>query len=135
MRFEPFMRVIDLLMISMLIGMIIWTFKVKYDSQVALKEVSRLEKQVAAKQVEIDLLKSDWSLLTNPARLEVLAERFGEQLQLKPVDPTQLTNLDKLPPLRQEFDPEKLETDFVEIPGQLITGSIKKVQGGNLGEN
>jgi hypothetical protein len=130
MRFEPFMRTLDLLMIAMLVGMVAWTFKIKHDSQVALDRVSELEALVTAKKIEIDLLKSDWSLLTNPARLEQMAERYGSELGLKPIDPSQLTNLDLLPPVRQQFDPQQLQDDFASSPDDLLTGSIKPLDGG-----
>ncbi len=48
------------------------------DSRAAHDRVSELERQIEAQEVEIDLFKSDWSLLTSPARLEKLVERYGD---------------------------------------------------------
>jgi hypothetical protein len=42
-------------------------------------------------------LKADWSLLTQPARLQRLAETFATQLKLQPVDPHQIVELKDLP--------------------------------------
>lgn len=100
MRLKPFIRTIDLVLLVGLIGIVTWTFKVKHDSQEALDRVAELEKQIAAERIEIDLLKSDWSLLTSPARLQDLAERYSSELDLMPLEAFQLSGPDELPALR-----------------------------------
>jgi len=62
MKFSPVLRSLDLFMIALLIGVVIWTFKVKHDSEVALERVTKLEKKIKAEEIEIDLLNSDWGL-------------------------------------------------------------------------
>jgi len=56
----------------------------------------------------IDVLKADWSLLTQPSRLQRLAERFHDELQLEPVDARQIADLDELPERQLEIE------DFTE---------------------
>ena len=92
MRLAPMMRTVDIILLLALVCVVSWTFQVKHESQVALERVAELEKQIAAERVEIDLLKSDWSLLTSPARLQELVERYAKQLELEPMAASQMTS-------------------------------------------
>lgn len=126
MRLSPIFRTIDILMVAVLIATVVWTFKVKFDSQEALDRVARLEKQIESEKNRVDLLKSDWSLLTSPARLEKLVEHYGVQLGLEPIEPAQLADDNSLPPIRQEpLLPEKSnDDDFADIDEFIKTGSV-----------
>jgi len=132
MRFTPVLRSVDILMVAVLIGTVVWTFKVKHDSQQAIDRVATLEKQIEAEKNRVDLLKSDWSLLTSPARLERLVEHYGAQLELRPIEPAQLADDNSLPGLKR---PEPLiedveDEDFAQDPNvdaDVTTGSIGNV--------
>ncbi|MDJ0614224.1 MAG: hypothetical protein QNJ29_11150 [Rhizobiaceae bacterium] len=126
MKLSPVLRVLDLFMIALLVSVVIWTFKVKHDSEVALDRVAKLERDIEAEEIEIDLLQSDWGLLTSPARLEILVKRYGEQLGLQPTTPAQLANTNSLPPLKQEFDPfaDPADPDYANTDSSVTTGSI-----------
>ena len=50
MRFAPVLRSIDILMVAALLGSVVWTFKVKHDSQEAIDRVAILEKQIEAEK-------------------------------------------------------------------------------------
>lgn len=116
MRFGPMFRSMNLIMLAALIATVSWTFKVKHDSREAHARVIALEKQIKAQEIEIDLFKSDWSLLTSPARLERLADRYGDQLGLSAAQPSQLSDIENLPPFRS-LEPEvpSVEEDFAEV--------------------
>lgn len=123
MRLAPMMRSIDLILLVALVAMIVWTFKVKQDAQIAIEKVAELEKQIAAEKVEIDLLKSDWSLLTNPARLQALVERYNKQLELKPMEATQQGTENDMPGFKVT-EPEEVKDGFAETDNTIATGSI-----------
>ena len=125
MRILPFLRAMDIVMLSVLLAVIVWTFKVKNDSQLALERVSDLHRQLEAEKTEIDLLKSDWGLLTNPQRLEQLVKRYREELGLEGIQPSQLTGGDSLPPLVPPFDPEANNPEFAGTDEGLKTGSVQ----------
>lgn len=116
MRFGPMYRSMNILMLAALIVMVSWTFKVKHDSREAHARVIALEKQIKAQEIEIDLFRSDWSLLTSPARLEKSEERYGDQLGLSATQPSQLSDLENLPPIKST-DPieEFVEQDFADV--------------------
>lgn len=128
MRFAPVFRSIDILMVAVLIVCVVWTFKIKHDSQEALDRVSVLEKQIEAEDNRVDLLKSDWSLLTSPSRLEKLVEHYGGQLELKPIEPAQLADENSLPGFKKPeilIDIDNQDRDgFAGIDQTVTTGGV-----------
>ncbi len=118
-------RSIDVVMVAVLIAIVSWTFKVKHDSQIALERVAELERLIAGTKTEIDLLKSDWSLLTSPARLQELVERYGDELNLEPMQPGQIAAEDELPGYRAERVRSPMFEQSVEADRTITTGSIK----------
>ncbi len=126
MRLAPVFRSFDILMVAVLIASVVWTFKIKHDSQQALDRVSSLESQIEAEENRVDLLKSDWSLLTSPARLEKLVKHYGGQLGLKPIEPAQLADDNSLPGIkRPDVDFNNQDQDgFAEVDGSVNTGSV-----------
>jgi len=133
MRFAPVLRSFDMFMVALLIGVVAWTFKVKFDSQEALDRVAELERQIEAEKTEIDLLRSDWSLLTSPSRLQKLVDRYRNDLQLNPIEPAQLTDDTQLPPVRNDILNEQIVPadegfanieNIIETDSNVITGSI-----------
>ncbi len=126
MKFAPVFRSLDILMVAALIASVVWTFKVKHDSQEALDNVAVLQKQIEAEKNRVDLLESDWSLLTSPARLEKLVKHYGGQLELEPIDPSQLANDNTLPGIK----PKPIQTldenqdGYADIDETFSTGSV-----------
>ena len=122
------LRPVDLILVAVLIGVIAWTFKVKHDSQVALERVAELERLIEAERIEIDLLKSDWSLLTNPARLQELVERYNSELALEPVDPEQIGSEGDLPGYRIDMGRQRspIFDNRVEADKSIVTGGTTK---------
>ncbi len=131
MRLAPVFRSVDILMVALLIATVVWTFKVKHDSQEALDRVAILEKQIEAEKNRVDLLKSDWSLLTSPKRLEKLVEHYGGQLQLKPIEPAQLADDNSLPGLkRPDVLVDENPEGYAGIDGDLNTGTVLQPSAG-----
>ncbi|MGI9352474.1 MAG: cell division protein FtsL [Rhizobiaceae bacterium] len=126
MRLAPMMRAVDILLLITLIAVVSWTFKVKHDSQFALERVADLERQIAAERVEIDLLKSDWSLLTSPARLQQLVERYQKELELESMEASQIANERELPAFKtQEIEPS--HESHAGTDTSIKTGSITDI--------
>ena len=124
-------RSLDFILIVVLLAIVGWTFKVKHDSQLALDRIRVLEKKIAAEKTEIDLLHSDWSLLTSPGRLQDLVKKYGDQLNLVPMEPEQLATQGELPHrknlLRQHDSP--LFDGYVAVDRATKTGSTSKTTG------
>lgn len=90
-------RTSDIVLIAVMVSAAAMTYKIKADAETQQAIVRRLQAQIHTEEDTIDLLKADWSLLTQPARLESLAERYKTQLNLEPVDPHQFVKLGELP--------------------------------------
>lgn len=73
------------------------TYKAKREAEEQLASVQKIEAQIRYEEDTIDLLKADWSLLTQPSRLQKLAEIYKSQLALEPVNARQIVGLDDLP--------------------------------------
>lgn len=91
------LRTIDLVMIGLLLGGAAFTFKVKRDSETAIANVEALQKKIKAEQDSINILKADWSLLSDPQRLEALVELYKDQLNIAPLDPKTIGTIDEIP--------------------------------------
>ena len=50
----------------------------------------KIEREIRFEEDTIDLLKADWSLLTQPSRLQKLAEIYQAELALQPIEPHQI---------------------------------------------
>ena len=124
MHIIPFLRAMDIILVAVLLAVVAWTFKVTTDSQVALDRVADLRRQLEAEKIEIDLLKSDWGLLTSPQRLEQLVERYKDELDLQQINPAQISNSTSLPPLQPTFDPQAVSDKFAGTDFGLKTGSV-----------
>jgi cell division protein FtsL len=76
-------------------------FQVKYEVMQLEDQLARVNKQIADGNEAIRVLNAEWSLLTQPARLDQLAKRY---LNLQPIGTQQLVRLDQVP-LRGEPEP------------------------------
>ena len=113
------LRTVDIIMIGLLLGGAAFTFKIKHDSELAIARVAELEKQIQAERDAIDVLKADWSLLSDPKRLELLVEKYREDLGLEILDPVNIGTLGEVP--------EKIAIPDT-LPGRDIAGIIEKDQ-------
>jgi len=90
-------RTSDIVLIAVMVSAAAMTYKIKRDAEEQQAAVHRIQAQIRTEEDTIDLLKADWSLLTQPARLEKLTDLYKSQLGLEPVDPHQFVTLDALP--------------------------------------
>lgn len=90
-------RTTDVVLIAAMVAAAAFTYKTKHEAETQLAEFNRIERQIRLERDSIDVLKADWSLLTQPARIQRLVEAYQEQLDLQPVDPTQVGSISELP--------------------------------------
>jgi hypothetical protein len=91
------LRTIDIIMILVMVSAAAVTFRIKATSEDQLQQVRKLERQIAHEEDAIDLLKADWSLLTQPSRVQRLVDAHKDALELQATDSTQVTGLDSVP--------------------------------------
>ncbi|MER9402163.1 hypothetical protein NKI46_29145 [Mesorhizobium sp. M0615] len=90
-------RTSDIVLIAVMVSAAALTYKAKREAEEQLASVQKIEAQIRYEEDTIDLLKADWSLLTQPSRLQKLAKIYKSQLALEPVIARQIVGLDDLP--------------------------------------
>lgn len=90
-------RTTDIVLIAVMVSAAAFTYQTKHEAESWLSQVRKLEREINYEKDTIDLLKADWSLLTQPARLQRLTEIYKDQLKLEPVTAQQIVGLDDLP--------------------------------------
>ena len=78
-------------------GAAVFVFQAKYRAEAVADRVAELQRELDQENETLSLLKAEWSLLIQPARVQELVTRHAELLKLQPLDPTQITKLEKLP--------------------------------------
>jgi len=90
-------RTTDIVLIAVMVAGAAFTYKAKSDSEHQLSAMRKLESQIRLEEETIDLLKADWSLLTQPYRLQRLAEAYKAELNLQPVEAMQIAGPEDIP--------------------------------------
>jgi hypothetical protein len=84
-------------MIMVMISAAAVTFRIKAESEAQLREVRTLERQIAHEEESIDLLEADWSLLTQPSRVQKLVDAHKDELGLQATISRQVTSVESIP--------------------------------------
>ena len=90
-------RTSDIVLIAVMVSAAALTYKTKREAEEQLAAVQKIQAQIRYEEDTIDLLKADWSLLTQPSRLQKLADVYKSQLGLEPVGAHQIGDLDDIP--------------------------------------
>lgn len=119
------MRIIHLLVIGILVFAAAHVYRIKMESTVRTERVLRLHADIREQRDAIAALRSEWSKLDSPLRLQGLAERH---LALKPLTATQYDSLKNLPERPPNFtksgDPDPIGAMIETIDAATVTGSI-----------
>jgi cell division protein FtsL len=107
------------MLIAVMVSAAAFTYNTKRKVEDQLTEVNKLEAEIRFEQDSIDLLKADWSLLTQPSRLQKLTQIYEAELKLQPVEASQIGGLEDLPPKPVEI--EDLSTE--RLGGMADSGS------------
>jgi hypothetical protein len=110
-------RTTDIVLIVVMLAAAGVTYKTKHDAENRLSEIRRIEAQIRFEEDSMNVLKADWSLLTQPSRLQRLSEVYADQLELAPVQPWQIGALSDLP-----VRPLQIE-DILEEGGETSAGT------------
>jgi len=102
------MRIVHLLVIAALVASAAYVYKIKFDSTLRAERVARLRGEIKRERDAVANLRAQWETLNTPARIQALTERH---LALKPVEATQVDNLDHLPERPRPATPAEAEPD------------------------
>lgn len=120
-------RTSDIILIALMVSATAMTYKIKRDAEEQQTAVYRLQAQIRTENDTIDLLRADWSLLTQPARLEKLTDVYSAQLDLQPVDAHQFVKLGDLPAKPLTIEDLTKQGGAVADSGQdkIVTGAVQ----------
>ena len=90
-------RTSDIVLIAVMVAAAAFTYKTKHEAEDRQATLRKIEQQIRFEEDTIDLLKADWSLLTQPSRLQKLSEIYNAELGLQPVEARQIVGLDEIP--------------------------------------
>ncbi len=116
-------RLTDLVLLSAVVAGAVWTYQIKHEADLSAKRIKSLNAQILAQDRKIALLEADWALEINPERLEKIASQFDDQLNLKPLESSQIIEISELPGFRVDRDARDVET-LAGQDGDVITGGI-----------
>ncbi|GAB1582485.1 hypothetical protein [Phyllobacterium phragmitis] len=123
------LRTFDIILITVMLAAATVTYKIKYDAEKRMAEIAKLQRKIDFEKDTITLLKADWSLLTQPNRLQKLVEIYQSELDLKPIDARQIVSIDDIPE-RPADDIEEIISSSDELlarlknPDDIQTGSV-----------
>lgn len=98
-------RKFDILLIVAMICAAAYTYSAKHATKRLQKELVTIERQIEEEKDSIALLRAEWGLLTQPAKLQVLVDQFGDELELMTLDPAQIIAIEDIP-MRPERNQE-----------------------------
>lgn len=90
-------RTFDAILVVVMTAAATVTYTIKHKAENKLDEVRKLDAEIQLEEHTIDLLRADWALLTQPARLNRLVTAFEGDLKLVPTESTQLAQPNELP--------------------------------------
>src|SRR5262245_1102452 len=88
------MRVVHLIVVAALVFAAAYVYKIKFEATLQAEQVAKLRAEIRRERDAVAALRAQWAQLDNPDRIQGLSQRH---LQLKPIQPTQFDQIDRLP--------------------------------------
>lgn len=125
-------RTSDIVLIAAMVAAAAFTYKTKHEAEDRQTALRKIEQQIRFEEDTIDLLNADWSLLTQPSRLQKLSNIYQDQLALQPLEANQIVGLDELPakPLTIEDLSSQHLGGMADSGGAAPVGKDRIVTGG-----
>jgi hypothetical protein len=91
-----------------------WAYHENYQTQEALREVDRLQREIATAREALGVLRAEWAYLNRPERLSDLAELNYDRLGLMPLTPEHFGTVQQVayPPVEPERILEELRNSI-----------------------
>ncbi|MCT7375006.1 cell division protein FtsL [Chelativorans salis] len=117
-------RTSDIILIAVMLSAAAFTYKTKHEAEAMMGRVRDLETRIQLEKDAIDVLKADRSLLTQPGRLEKLAEIYKDELGLGLMDAKQIATQASLREI--PFRSERLMVEGADGADEpVVTGGVR----------
>jgi cell division protein FtsL len=90
-------RLFNLVLLAAMIFGAAVTYDMKHKAEIAADRVASLQSDISREKSRITLLKAEWSMLTQPGRLQATVEKYADHFQLQPFSPDQIATIDEIP--------------------------------------
>jgi hypothetical protein len=84
---RPFLSILSFILVM---ALAFWAYRENYATQTQLKDMAKVQNQIAALRDEIAMQKAEWAYLNRPTRLRDLAALNFDRLGLMPMAALQL---------------------------------------------
>lgn len=91
------MRFTTLIAAIVVVGLGYWAYHQTIQTQMAYREVNRLQQQIAHQHERLGILRAEWAYLNRPDRLRELADFNFDRLGLLPLAPDQFGDVAQIP--------------------------------------
>jgi hypothetical protein len=99
-------RIINVVLVLLMIGGAALTYQMKHRAEKAAHRVAKLNLNIAGERESIAVLKAEWSMLSQPGRLQSVIARYQDHFRLEPFAAAQVATLDEIPLKSPDTDPE-----------------------------
>ncbi len=112
--------VLHLFAFAALVAVASWSFSVTYRTKDALRDVARLNRDIAAEREALAVLRAEWAWLNAPDRLTALVAAHGAPLGLEPLTPERFGETAEAPLIEPDdgMDPVALIDLDALFPGE-----------------
>lgn len=108
------LRIFNVALVLAMIGGAVVTYNLKHEAETAANRVARLHANIAKEREAIALLKAEWSMLSQPGRLQQLVTRYQDHFRLEPFSASQVATLDEIPLRPANAAPEAGEATIAD---------------------
>ncbi len=112
-------RIFSLILIVAMLAGAIATYDMKHKAEMAADHVASLRSDIAKEKDQIALLRAEWSVLTQPDRLQTVVDKYADHFKLQPFSPTQITTIDQIP--MRPADAPVIPVKDSDPLGQILT--------------
>jgi len=106
-------RTVNALLVALMVLSAAAVYDMKYEAELSAENVHKVERDIEREREALSLLKAEWSVLTQPGRLQDLAERHADILKLTPMTADHIVTLADIPAKPVEPAPDVSGTDAV----------------------
>ena len=117
------MRIVHLIVVAALVFAAAYVYKIKFEATLQAEQVAKLRAEIRRERDAVAALRAQWAQLDNPDRIQGLSQRH---LQLKPIQPTQFDQIDRLPerPANAPANADPIGALIENVEPDFPTGSI-----------
>ena len=90
-------RMLNAVLLAVMVTGAAITYTMKHDAEAMANRVGQLAANIAKEREAIGTLKAEWSMLTQPGRLQNVISHYADHFQLEPFSAAQVATLADIP--------------------------------------